>query len=177
MNGEVDVQVRNYYAGDEMRQIHWKASAKAGKLMVRERCEEPKQELAVFFDLQKQEGTENEQRAFEDEMVEQVVAAVYACMKKSISCTILFNDSAGTRLRVENQEQWEEFYQKCGKVQFLSSDVVKEFDSKSVENVRHALFFTGELDRELLDWIKEQMIFLMENQYCQSGIFRQQSEF
>ena len=170
MNGEVDVQVRNYYVGDEMRQIHWKASAKARKLMVRERCEEPKQELAIFFDLQKQEGTENEQRIFEDEMVEQVVAAVYACRKKNISCIIFLNDSAGTRLRVENQEQWEEFYQRCGRLQFLSSDVVKEFDLnfKSVENVRHALFFTGEVDGALLDWIKSKC-FGMETNIVRVG--------
>lgn len=162
-NGEMDVQVRNYDIGDELRQIHWKASARAGKLMTRERCEEQKRELAIFFDLHQFEGTELEQRKFEDEMLEQLVAAVYACLGKNIPCTIIFNDNAGTKQRVENKVQWETFYQNCGRLQFLNSNVTKGFqvNFKELENTRHVLFLTGRQDKEKMDWIKSSF-FMME---------------
>lgn len=162
-NGEMDVQVRNYDIGDEMRQIHWKASARVGKLMVRDRCEEQKQELAIFFDLHQLEGTELEQRKFEDEMLEQLVAAVYACLEKNIPCTITYNDSAGTKQRVENKVQWETFYRNCGRLRFLSAGGAKEFQVAfgEMENTRHILFLTGTVGKEKMVWIKSRF-FMME---------------
>lgn len=162
-NGEMDVQVRNYDIGDEMRQIHWKASARMGKLMARDRCEEQKQELAIFFDLQQTEGSELERRKFEDEMLEQLVAAVYACLEKNIPCTITFNDYAGTKQRVENKAQWKAFYQNCGRLQFLTANAAKEFrvNFRELENTRHVLLFTGKLDKEKMVFIKSRF-FMME---------------
>lgn len=46
-----DYEVREYIAGDELKNIHWKLSAKQGKMMVRERLAAGKEKVNVLLPL------------------------------------------------------------------------------------------------------------------------------
>ena len=46
--GEADVSVREYHEGDDLRRIHWKATARTGDLMVR-RDEQPRQNRGAIL--------------------------------------------------------------------------------------------------------------------------------
>ena len=48
---EPDVLVRDYQPGDEKNRIYWKASARAGKLQVRERIGQGQPQVGIFLDL------------------------------------------------------------------------------------------------------------------------------
>lgn len=46
-----DYEIREYIAGDELKSIHWKLSAKQGKMMVRERLSAGKEKINVLLPL------------------------------------------------------------------------------------------------------------------------------
>ncbi|MCR4990580.1 MAG: DUF58 domain-containing protein [Lachnospiraceae bacterium] len=48
-----DVTVREYIPGDDIRKIHWKATASSGKLLVRNVTGEEKQGIAIMMDSQR----------------------------------------------------------------------------------------------------------------------------
>lgn len=48
-----DYEIREYIAGDELKSIHWKLSAKQGKMMVRERLAAGKEKINVLLPLGK----------------------------------------------------------------------------------------------------------------------------
>lgn len=53
--------VREYVAGDAMRHIHWKSTAKTGKMMVRQYEESQTARLAVLFDARREEYASDEE--------------------------------------------------------------------------------------------------------------------
>lgn len=151
-NGELDVQVRNYQQGDSIRQIHWKASAKAQKLMSRECHEIQKEEMVIFLDLQKQQGTAKEILKYEDEIIEQAVAAVNACRKRRIPCTVILDYQGKQSIRIETEGQWKTFYDVCGKLRFSADTPVENLPLENAlkQRMRYAVFFTGKLETPLL---------------------------
>ena len=152
-NGELDVQVRNYTTGDSMRQIHWKAAAKTGKLMSREQYENRKQEMVLFLDLLKIEGSEFEQLRYEDEMIEQAVAAVHACHRRHIPCTVIFDNHGMKSCRIESELQWKQFYQLFGTIHFEAQKGLSDLplDKKLLANLKYAVFLTSHLNTALYD--------------------------
>lgn len=155
INGELDVQVRNYTTGDSMRQIHWKAAAKTGKLMSREQYENRKQELVLLLDLKKIIGTEQEQLRYEDELMEQTVAAVHACHIRHIPCTVIFENHGYKSCRVESEMQWKQFYQLFGTMRFEAQKELAALpiDPKLLADLKYAVFLTSHLDAVLYNRI------------------------
>lgn len=49
--GDDDVIARDYFAGDSLRRMHWKATARRGVLMVRQEEQHDKPEVTVLLDL------------------------------------------------------------------------------------------------------------------------------
>ncbi|GIJ48429.1 hypothetical protein Val02_53150 [Virgisporangium aliadipatigenens] len=55
LRGSVDLRdVREYVPGDEVRHLHWKATARTGRLMVRELTDPPQPRLTVLLDTRPQ---------------------------------------------------------------------------------------------------------------------------
>lgn len=157
-NGELDVQVRNYEAGDGMRQIHWKASAKQGKLFSREQEEQFRQGILLLLDLQKRGGSEKEELVFEDCMMEQAVSAVHACLMRRIPVTFVCENGSPNIFRVRNEAEWKEFYAICGKMRFEAEHPLYGIPLEPVllRELKYAVCFTGTADTALLHWMKQE---------------------
>ena len=69
--------VRDYAPGDPVRHVHWRSTARAGRLMVKEFDSEPVADIWIFLDLQ---GAV--QRGFEDESTEEYGVTVAASVAK-----------------------------------------------------------------------------------------------
>lgn len=154
--GEMDVQVRNYETGDGLREIHWKASGKTGKLMAREREENLRQGLMVFLDLQSREGIDEEQIKYEDEIMEQAVSIVFTCLNHRIPVTLLCDMGGRTVYRIYGKSQWKEFYEATGKMYFRASHPLYHLqpEAGALKSLQYAVFLTGNIDGTLFDWIK-----------------------
>ena len=62
-----DYEIREYIPGDELKSIHWKLSAKQGKMMVRERLASGREKISVLLPL-------GDDRAVNDGLMESVYA-------------------------------------------------------------------------------------------------------
>lgn len=157
--GEMDISIRAYENGDSLRRVHWKASAKRGDLMSREGEEALRQGLIVFLDLRRLEGSEDEKLKFEDEMMEQAVAMVYACRKRGIPVTVVC-EAGGRRIyRIFRDSQWREFYLECGKLCFEATHAVYEIagNLSELSSYQYAVVLTGKADAGLGNWMRQSL--------------------
>ncbi len=69
-----DILVRDYYPGDTPGQIHWKATAKAQKLMTRTRTGEEQQGVAILCDMTRYGRREEEYLPLENKLLEALLA-------------------------------------------------------------------------------------------------------
>ena len=72
---EADVVVRDYVAGDAVKQIHWKATAREQKVKVRNRIGEEKQGISLLWDTRRYSKEERLYLPVEDKILETVVAS------------------------------------------------------------------------------------------------------
>ena len=155
-SGELGVQVRNYETGDGMRQIHWKASAKQGKLFSRELEDPFRQGILMLMDLRKRGGPEKEELVFEDCMMEEAVSAVYACLMRRIPVTFVFGTGSPSIFWIRNEAEWKEFYMVCGKMRFGAKSPLYRIplEMALLSGTKYAVCFTGAVDTELFQWMK-----------------------
>ncbi len=158
-SGDIDVQVRNYVNGDSMRKIHWKASAKALRLLTREECETRNKGLLLVVDLHRQQLTQEECLEYEDTVIEQLVAAVHTCFVRHIPCTVLYWEGGWQKLEVETEEQWKDFYQKSGKILFTTAEPVERVNLRMIQinKIRYCVFISDTVTAGLDDLISHNL--------------------
>lgn len=121
-----DAQVRRYEAGDPIRQIHWKATARQGKLMTRQMQEEPKDEVTLLFATSLYPGTEQERLEAEDKLIEAALALVaYYVARGTAVRACWFAGSQGgmapgamRSLLAADRKGLDEFYELCCGLRF-----------------------------------------------------------
>ncbi|GAB3813095.1 hypothetical protein GCM10028799_10300 [Kribbella italica] len=93
LRGSADLRdVRPYVVGDEVRHLHWKASARTGQLMVRDYVDPDQPRLTVLLDTR----TEPLPEATFEEAVEVAASILFAASMAGHRCRLL--TSAGTDL-------------------------------------------------------------------------------
>ena len=115
---ELDQQVREYVPGDSIRQIHWKNSAKTGKLMSRTYQAIQRQQVCILLDLSKIRREEKERFVLEDEMLEQAIAAASYCCDHKIPCSVFLFQNGWKEFKIHTQKEFHEFYEFCITVVF-----------------------------------------------------------
>ncbi|MCM1266753.1 MAG: DUF58 domain-containing protein [Bacteroidales bacterium] len=83
-----DYEIREYAAGDELKSIHWKLSAKQGKTMVRERLAAGKERINVLLPL----GSERDEN---DALMESVYRLCRALLSKGYPIRLFRQDAEG----------------------------------------------------------------------------------
>jgi uncharacterized protein (DUF58 family) len=77
--GSIDLRdVREYVPGDEVRHLHWKATARTGRLMVRDLTDPPQPRLTVLLDTRPDLHSADEFEEAVDTAASLLVAAVHA---------------------------------------------------------------------------------------------------
>lgn len=71
---EPDVLVRDYVEGDSLNRIHWKATAREGKLKTRTRTGEEKQGIGIFCDMTRYDTDRKAYLPLENKMLETLLA-------------------------------------------------------------------------------------------------------
>jgi len=117
---EPDAVVRDYIAGDRMKYIHWKASAKEQKLKTRTVTGEEKQMLFLFFDTKRYGRDMTKYLPPENQVLETVLALGMFFTKRHLSFSLL-QEQAGTDNRLINGLQdFEAYYKKIADTRFDS---------------------------------------------------------
>lgn len=113
-----DVITRDYVAGDALKRIHWKVSAREQKLKTRNVLGERKQEIMLLYDTKRYADTEKDYIPAENQMLELVLALGVFFAEKNVTYTVVHGNN-GMRTRcVEGLGQFEQFYEETAHVVF-----------------------------------------------------------
>jgi uncharacterized protein (DUF58 family) len=97
-------RLREWQDGDSMKRIHWKQSAKQGKIIVKNYEHSADAEFTLFIDMHQESYQHDENHQLEDLAVELAASLVYHRLRENLSI-ILFSDPSqeaalkGKRLR------------------------------------------------------------------------------
>lgn len=108
---EPDVFVRDYEEGDSLRQIHWKATASQGKLLVRTRLGQEKQGVSLFCDTTRHGRKPEEYLPLENKMLEALLALGYFFAARDMGFRVWSLQGEPVRRQVQGLQDFEGFYQ------------------------------------------------------------------
>ncbi|MCM1541541.1 MAG: DUF58 domain-containing protein [Blautia sp.] len=115
---EPDILVRNYMEGDSLRQIHWKAAAREGKLLTRISTGEEKQGISIFCDMTRFGRKAEEYLPLENKMLETFLALGYFFARKDMGFTACYGQGGPVCRQVRGMKDFDGFYQGVAEVRF-----------------------------------------------------------
>ena len=114
-----DALVRDYVSGDPIKRIHWKATAREGKLMTRKYTGEPKEEISIVFDTSVFSKKPGERLEAEDKLIEAVIAVANYFVSKMITVNVFWQEDGDIRAAViSDRREFESFYTAVAEMQF-----------------------------------------------------------
>lgn len=137
---ETDVPVREYMPGDDLRFIHWKATAREQKLKVRTRIGEQKQGICVICDTKRYSKDNRVFLPLENRMLEILIALGVFFAGRNIAFTAYYGQRGVMKSHVDNIGEFEEFYTKISEIIFDQDEKVGETLADAVikGNVRNS---------------------------------------
>lgn len=156
-----DVLTRKYEAGDDPRQIHWKASARSRELLVRIRVGEEQEGISILMGAFRKNAQAANYLPAEDKILEIVIAWVLLLVKKQIPVTICYPAGSGENIRicektVADMEHFGNFYEEISTVEFRE-DLTDEFFSLKASTMP--------------DLLKKKAVFLILQQWSEQVNF------
>ena len=157
---EPDVVTRDYVAGDAIRYIHWKASAKEQKLKVRNMTGERKKDVVLAYSTERVGKKPEEYLPAENQVLELVLALGNHCVQKKIPCTVLRRQQDMKEFPLEVPGVFDELYQDSGKLDFdkkyTTESLIQHMDMQKVKgNISTYIFVTHKLEQEWLVLFQE----------------------
>ena len=160
---EIDATVREYIPGDDVRKIHWKSTAKTGKLLTRKTIGEEKQGIGIVMDSARYYENPEQYLPIENKIMEIVIAFTMYFVKNHIPVRNYSYHENMLTLSVKDIEEFNTFYSHMSDFRFekeneqekMFSYLVNDktfFDNKLVVFVLHEF---NESARNLVDTLCE----------------------
>jgi len=115
---EPDVVVRDYVAGDQMKQIHWKATAREQKLKVRQRIGEEKQGILLLGDTKRYSRQMREYLPLENKMLETLTALGIYLAERNVGFSACYGQRGLVVHRVNTLGEFDGFYEAVSGIVF-----------------------------------------------------------
>ena len=115
---ERDVLVRNYEAGDDVRQINWKASARTGDLLVRKMIGEEREGVGILMGTNRISDDNMVYLPVENKMLETAIALTLFFAKKNILVHAYHASGGLTERSIYGLAQFDAFYEAFSAVEF-----------------------------------------------------------
>ena len=131
---EPDVLVRDYVAGDALKQIHWKLSARDMELKVRKRTGEEKQGIALFFDTKRYSKKMYDYIPLENKILETVLALSNFLVEKNIGYEVCYGQSGVKKVSVNNVREFDTLYEIVSGVMYRKDEEFTETLKDAVKN-------------------------------------------
>ncbi len=157
---EPDVVTRDYVAGDAIKYIHWKASAKEQKLKVRNLIGERRKDVLLAYSTERVGKTAEEYLPLENQVLELVLALGDHFVQKKIPCTVLRRQQDMKEFHLELPGVFDELYQDSGRVVFQQSyttaSLLQHMDMMKLKgNISTYILVTHKLESEWLVLFQE----------------------
>lgn len=148
-----DIPVREYVSGDSMKQVHWKASARVRKLMVREQTGEKKQGVSIFLSAKRYGKTSGEYLPLENKMLELTLALGIFFAERRIPVVFYYGQDGLQKSAVYTLGDFEAFYRRTDQIVFDSRQRTGETLSQAFPEIagsRMAFFVVHEMEESFL---------------------------
>ena len=153
---EPDILVRDYREGDSLKQIHWKAAARQGKLLTRTRMGEEKQGISLFCDMTRYGRKAEEYLPLENRMLETLLALGYFFVRRDMGFSACYSQIGPVRKTVRGMKDFDEFYQSVSMAVFGENGDLLDLAGQVTaqgglwEN-RMVFFVLHELDQRMME--------------------------
>ncbi len=132
-----DVSVREYTPGDSLRTIHWKSSARTGKLQTRKYFEEAKPTLSIFLDLTQPCEDKVRRIIITDTVIECTLAIVNYFVIHGTQCKLIADMSRGIKVNdIYTKADFNNFYNFCTDVSFHSKINFDELIALGLQTIK-----------------------------------------
>ena len=115
---ETDVLVRKYAYGDDVRQIHWKATAASGELLVRSRVGEEQQGVSIVMSTCRFSKKQTEYLPPENKVLETTLALTFYFVNQKIPVRTCYADGHAVETVTDSLERYDGYYEQLSAVAF-----------------------------------------------------------
>lgn len=130
---EPDMVVRDYVAGDPIRQIHWKSTAKEQKLKVRTLIGEEKKGISILCDTKRYSKDNKEFLPLENKMLEVMLALGIFFSEKGMAFTTYYSQNGILEHQVNGMTDFENFYNRSSDISFTEEENMQELLMQMVD--------------------------------------------
>lgn len=148
----LDIDMRKYVAGDSLKIIHWKASAKKHELMSRKYYDVKKTEAVFVLDLQKVKYEGIKKLAVEDKVLETILSIAKYYVNNRKPFHIIYEQDSINSIVISDKKGFDEFYNCCISLKFNAKRSVSEIIKAMPEyftSQGFTLIATGNLTEEI----------------------------
>lgn len=151
-----DIPVRDYTAGDSLKRIHWKASAREQKLKTRTQTGEEKPGMILFYDTRRYEMQPLQYLPLENQILEAVLALCFFFAGQNISCSVLWSQNGLQRHDIDSLTGYDALYQRTAGVLFDERENptarLRELcDAGTLQSARTVIAVLHEINDEILN--------------------------
>ena len=113
-----DVELRKFVAGDSIRAVNWKASARAGELFTRKYMDEANPEVFLLTDFSNSGLNGEDKIILEDKIVEASLGIAYYLQQQHVTVKTVFCRVGIQTLSVYSKQGMDAFYEVCAGTPF-----------------------------------------------------------
>ena len=157
---EPDIVVRDYAAGDSLKQIHWKATAREQKLKVRNLTGEEKQGISLLWDTRRYSKEPKDYLPIEDKILETALAISIFLAEKNIPFSAYYGQRGITSAHLEGLGDFDGFYRQVSEIQF---DQEENFQQTLLEITESGNLFESRVIFCVLHQLNEDVLKLAEH--------------
>lgn len=157
---EQDIVTREYVNGDTLKQIHWKATARAQKLMSRRMIGEEKEGVLIFFDMHRYDKEPEKYLPLENRLLETVLSLAFFLCEKNIPVNLFCSREQVRQDRLNGVGEFGDFYELIKELEFDRSADTKNriryiLGRGAAFDKQVAFFILQKLDSEILEMTKQ----------------------
>lgn len=135
---EPDILTRDYFPGDSLKQIHWKATAREQKLKIRNRTGEENQGISLLWDTRRYSSKPGEYLPVENRILEVVLALGIFLAEKNIPFSAYCGQKGIVSSHVPALRDFDSFYRQVSDIRF---DREEDFSQTFPEVLERGLLF------------------------------------
>lgn len=147
--------VRKYFYGDSIRDIHWKITAKKNELMVKEYEGFTDTDVNLLLDLSDPGYVKENKIIAEDRIIECTVSIIHNCLINNLTAEIIFFKGNLIQMQIKNMKAFDQIYDTLAFVEFNSEfnseDLLEIISEGNIKTAKHTMLLTANISYSLCE--------------------------
>ncbi|MDF2586690.1 MAG: hypothetical protein K0S41_531 [Anaerocolumna sp.] len=137
----MDIETRKYDMGDNLKQVHWKVTAKRNELFSRKFNSNPKTEMVILMDLTPIDSDNLTSIIIEDQILEGTLALANYCKDNNTKAKIYYEQDGLKTISIRSKMDFDMFYRLCVDIRFNAKMSIDQVLSESTDYIYDNNFY------------------------------------